>query len=83
MRMVTAMQDKCSYKKGYVMFVVHIYSDKGKDVEDEKIFNRYPILHQFQDVFPTQILELPPHKEVEFSIDLVQGHHQHQSQFIG
>ncbi|XP_027922614.1 uncharacterized protein LOC114180499 [Vigna unguiculata] len=27
--------------------------------------------HEFEDVFPDEVLGLPPHKEVEFSIDLV------------
>ena len=54
-------------------FVVHISSDKGKEVEDAKMFKRYAILQQFRDMFPAEILELPPHKEVKFSIELVLG----------
>eukprot|EP00253_Pinus_taeda_P026409 PITA_26409 len=50
---------------------VHISSDKGKDVEDVKVLRRYPVLQQFQDVFPAEILELPPQREVEFSIELM------------
>ena len=26
---------------------------KGKDVEDAKVLKRYPVLQQFEDVFPT------------------------------
>jgi len=52
-RMVTTMQAKRSCRKGCVMFAVHISSDKGKVVEDTKIFKRYLILQQYQDVFPT------------------------------
>ena len=52
---------------------MHISSDKGKDVEDAKIFKRYPIVKQFQDVFPAEISEFPPHQEVDFYIDLVPG----------
>eukprot|EP00253_Pinus_taeda_P005387 PITA_05387 len=33
-RMITTMQAKGSHRKGCVLFVVHISSDKGKDVED-------------------------------------------------
>lgn len=69
--MVTSMQAKCSHRKGCVLFVVHTSSDKGKDIEDEKIL-RYPVLQQFQDVFLVEIPELQPHKEVEFYIELVQ-----------
>ena len=70
-RMVTAMQENRSHKKQCVLFAVHIYSDKGKDVEDAEVMKKYLILQQFQDVFLTKILELLPHREVEFSIELV------------
>jgi len=55
------------------MFVVHISNDKGKDVKDVEIFKRYLVLQQFQDEFPAEIPKLPPHKEVDFSIELVPG----------
>ena len=44
MRMVTTMQAKCSCIKGCVMFVVHISSDKGKEVKDADVLSRYPVL---------------------------------------
>jgi len=31
------------------------------------------IVHEFEDVFPEEVFELPPSREVEFSIDLVPG----------
>jgi len=34
MRMVTTMQAKHNYRKGCVLFIVHVPSDKGKDVKD-------------------------------------------------
>ena len=52
---------------------MHISSDKGKDVEDNEVLMRYPILQQFQDLYPIEILNLPPHREVEFYIDLMSG----------
>ena len=67
------MQDKRTCRKGCVMLAVHISSDKGKDVEDEKIFKRYLVLQWFQDVFPVEIPEFRPHREVDFSIELVLG----------
>ena len=54
--MVTAMQAKCSRRKGCMLFAMHISSDKGKEVEDAYVLRRYPFLQQFQDVFPTEIL---------------------------
>ena len=55
------------------MFVIHISSDKGKDVENVNVLKRHPILEKFKDVFPAEILELSPHREVDFSIELMSG----------
>jgi len=53
---------------------MHVSSDKGKDVEDDEVLKMYPFLQQFQDVFPVEISELPPHRElVDFFIELVLG----------
>ena len=52
---------------------MNISRDKVKEDEDVEVLSRYPILQQFQDVFPTKISELSPHREVEFSIELVPG----------
>jgi len=71
--MVTTMQEKHSCMKGCVFFAVHVSSDKGKYVADDEVFKRYLVLQQFQDVFPMEILELPPRMEVYFSIELVLG----------
>eukprot|EP00253_Pinus_taeda_P017338 PITA_17338 len=72
-RMATTMQAKPNRIKGCVLFAMHISSNKGKEVEDADVLTRYPILQQFQDVFPAEILEFPNHKEVDFSIELVLG----------
>jgi len=50
---------------------MHVPSDKGKDVEDAEVLKGYPVLQQFQDVFPTKNSELSCHKEVDFYIELV------------
>ena len=38
-----------------MLFVMHISSDKGKDVEDAEVVSRYVILQQFQGVFLPKI----------------------------
>ena len=43
-RMVTTMKAKHSHKKGCIIFVVHISSDKGKQVEDAYLLSRYLVL---------------------------------------
>lgn len=44
MRMVIAMHAKRSCRKGCVMFVVQISSDKGKEVKDVDVLSSYPVL---------------------------------------
>ena len=46
-RMVIAMQAKHSHGKGCLVCVVHISSDKDKDVKDAKLFKRYLVLQEF------------------------------------
>ena len=50
-RMVIAMQEKHSCMKGCVLFVVHISSDKGKDVEDDEVLKRYLFCSSFKMCF--------------------------------
>ena len=69
MKMVTIMQAKRYRRKGCI--TVHISSDKGKGFEAANVLSRYPILQEFQDVFPTNISKFPPHREVGFYIELV------------
>jgi len=43
--MVIAIKEKCSYNKGCKLFKVHISSDKGKEVGDADVLNKYLVLH--------------------------------------
>jgi hypothetical protein len=40
---------------------------KGKVLEDIKVVNEYP------DVFPDDLPGMPPHRDIEFSIELLPG----------
>ncbi|MCI85797.1 cellular nucleic acid-binding protein, partial [Trifolium medium] len=42
-------------------------------VEEKAEVNMLPVVCEFTDVFPDDILDLPPEREVEFSIDIVPG----------
>ncbi|MCI75796.1 cellular nucleic acid-binding protein, partial [Trifolium medium] len=42
-------------------------------VEEKNEVDTLPVVREFVDVFPDDILELPPEREVEFSIDIVPG----------
>ena len=43
------------------------------EVEKEERTLVIPVVHEFEDVFPEEVLGLPLSREVEFSIDLVPG----------
>ncbi|XP_074355323.1 uncharacterized protein LOC141694503 [Apium graveolens] len=51
---------------GYLAFVKDISKDEPR-IED------YPIVKEYEDVFPDELPGLPPHREVEFTIELVPG----------
>ncbi|MCI79486.1 cellular nucleic acid-binding protein, partial [Trifolium medium] len=42
-------------------------------MEEKFEVDALPIVCEFADVFPDDILHLPPEREVEFSIDVVPG----------
>jgi len=43
------------------------------EVEGGRIESAIPVVQEFDDVFPEKVPGLPPHKEVEFFIDLMPG----------
>ncbi|MCI54129.1 cellular nucleic acid-binding protein, partial [Trifolium medium] len=42
-------------------------------VEEKTAVDALPVVREFVDVFPDDILDLPPEREVEFAIDIVPG----------
>ncbi|MCI84752.1 cellular nucleic acid-binding protein, partial [Trifolium medium] len=42
-------------------------------VEERTEADALPVVREFMDVFPDDIVDLPPEREVEFSIDIVPG----------
>ncbi|XP_074323235.1 uncharacterized protein LOC141660172 [Apium graveolens] len=51
---------------GYLAFVKDTSKDEPR-IED------YPVVKEYEDVFPDELPGLPPHREVEFTIELVPG----------
>jgi len=43
------------------------------EVEGGKMESAIPVVQEFEDVFPEEVPGLPPHRDVEFSINLVLG----------
>jgi len=70
-RMVIVIQAKHSHRNAFVLFVVHVSSNKGKEYEDDEVLRKYLVSWQFHHVFIVEILELLPQREVDFSIDLI------------
>ncbi|GKE52446.1 putative reverse transcriptase domain-containing protein, partial [Tanacetum coccineum] len=74
---------KCSYKEIiYDEKVVHILIDgetlimRAQVIEkklDEKRLKDIPVVREFPEVFPKNLLGLPPVRQVEFQIDLIPG----------
>src|ERR1044072_396464 len=56
-------------KDGAVVFMLYSSTEvKGKSKSDE-----LPVVKEFPEVFPEDVSEFPPEREVEFAIDLVPG----------
>ncbi|XP_076940983.1 uncharacterized protein LOC143610370 [Bidens hawaiensis] len=54
--------------KGCLAFMAYV----TKEPEPKKL-DEVPIVTEFKDVFPNELLGIPPDREVEFRIDLVPG----------
>ena len=52
--------------QGYLAVVRNVNADKGA-------VDRVPMVCKFPDVFPEELLGLPPDREIEFYIDVVPG----------
>ncbi|XP_024969583.1 uncharacterized protein LOC112508949 [Cynara cardunculus var. scolymus] len=52
---------------------VYVYEKKGSVTSRNKLAKDVPVVCEFQDVFPDDLLGLPPDRQVEFRIDNVPG----------
>ncbi|GJW23945.1 putative reverse transcriptase domain-containing protein [Tanacetum coccineum] len=59
--------------KGCPIFLAHVTTKKAEDKSEEKRLEDVPIVRDFPNVFPEDLLGLPPTRQVEFQIDLVPG----------
>ncbi|CAL2237535.1 unnamed protein product [Prunus armeniaca] len=54
-------------RKGCTRYLTHVI-----DIEDNTlILGDIPVVQQFLDVFPYDLPRLPPHHDIEFTIELV------------
>ena len=70
-RQMSSLQLKKAVRKGCKLFVVHIINNEHMDKKDKLKFDDISILQDFLDVFPKEILGLPPKKDLYFTIELV------------
>ncbi|GKC47442.1 putative reverse transcriptase domain-containing protein [Tanacetum coccineum] len=59
--------------KGHHVFLAHVATKEIEDKSGEKQLEDVPIVRDFPEVFPEDLLGLPPTRQVEFQIDLVPG----------
>jgi len=57
-------------KQGSICFVI-VAQEKKMSTEEQ--INRISVVDEYVDVFPNEILELPPSQDIDFSIDLITG----------
>lgn len=70
MQTITSQEVLQDLRQGATCFVV--MRTKKKKSAEEHIMG-IPIMEEFVDVFPDEVLELPPSREVGFAIDLMLG----------
>ncbi|CAL2229315.1 unnamed protein product [Prunus armeniaca] len=65
--LISAMTAKRLLRKGCPGYLAHVIDtrDKGLRLED------VPVVQEFPDVFPENLPGLPPHREIEFTIELI------------
>ena len=69
-RQILAMQLKRFCRKGCQLYAAHIV----EPLKDETLrLEDFHVLQEFRDVFPDDILGLPPKRDINFTIELVPG----------
>ncbi|XP_057251674.1 uncharacterized protein LOC130591779 [Beta vulgaris subsp. vulgaris] len=68
-KIISALTLKSYLRKGCPMYLCHIHDTSKERPELIDV----PIVNEYQDVFPNDILNMPPKRDVEFNIDLVPG----------
>jgi hypothetical protein len=68
LRFISTMKVKRCLRQGCQLYVVEAVNErKGPSLD------QYPVLSEFKDVFPNELLGLPPEREIDFTIELKPG----------
>ncbi|GJV49784.1 hypothetical protein Tco_1439996 [Tanacetum coccineum] len=60
-------------EKGCLVFLAQVTKKETEDKSEEKRLEDVPTVRDFSEVFPDDLLGLPPKRQVKFQIDLVPG----------
>ncbi|GJX43091.1 putative reverse transcriptase domain-containing protein [Tanacetum coccineum] len=55
------------------VFLAHVTTKETEDKLEKKLLEDVPIVQNFPEVFPEDLMGLPPTRQVEFQIDLIPG----------
>jgi len=69
-RLVSTQEVLREVKEGATCFMIVAHSEK---ISTEEQINRITMVEEYADVFPNEIPELPPSRDIDFSIDLIFG----------
>ncbi|GJQ89596.1 hypothetical protein Tco_0000735 [Tanacetum coccineum] len=58
---------------GFPIFLAYVTATEVEDKSERKRLEDAPIVRHFPEVFPKDLLGLPPTRQMEFQIDLVHG----------
>ncbi|GKF56265.1 putative reverse transcriptase domain-containing protein, partial [Tanacetum coccineum] len=60
-------------KRMSYLFLAHVTTKEIEDKSEKKRLEDVPIIQNFPKVFPEDLPDLPPNRQVEFQIDLIPG----------
>ncbi|GJS53677.1 putative reverse transcriptase domain-containing protein [Tanacetum coccineum] len=69
LKVISCIKARKYIERGCHLFLAHVTEKKPK----EKRLEDVPVIRDFLEVFPNDLLGLPPPRQVEFQIDLVPG----------
>ena len=65
--LISALEAEKLLRNGCIAFLAHVVEVQEEKLKPEDV----PIVNEYLDVFPTDLLGLPPDREVEFTIELL------------
>ena len=68
-KVISAMEARHFLRKGCEAFLALFLDSKREQVN----FDNIPVIREFPDVFPEELPEVPPEREVDLSIEVLQG----------